>query len=441
MKTRVCNICKRRKRITSFYTDSNIVNGYSGHCKKCNLAKSRKYYLLSRKKRLKYAAKYRRDNIDQVTASVKRAHANNPKSVARSTAVYKKRHKHKIKARRILYQALLLGKVIRGVCEKCGLSKVDAHHEDYTKPLKVRWFCRRHHMELHRKVFLSLAFLFLLSGCAGQFDLVEENDYFQRNNKDNEYTQGLTLRYTEGDESFALTQQIYTPTKKQVKELIPNDRPYAGWLYGEYQFKYKPEPFTEDTFGLRAGVVGPSALGGEAQNEVHRNMGIPTAKGWANQLHDEPGLILSVKRSVKSLPFTFFGADSDFITTIGANLGNVETSLLTGAILRVGVNLPDTYGPEVISPRIKLPENKKTPFYVFFGPLGRYVARDIFIQGNTFRDSHRVTMVPLVADLKLGFATELYGVKFSYSYVLVTQQFAESNPVNAYGSLDIGFGY
>ena len=43
------------------------------------------------------------------------------------------------------------GKLLRKPCEKCG-AKADAHHDDYSKPLDVRWLCRKHHMEHHRGV-------------------------------------------------------------------------------------------------------------------------------------------------------------------------------------------------------------------------------------------------------------------------------------------------
>jgi RNA polymerase subunit RPABC4/transcription elongation factor Spt4 len=37
------------------------------------------------------------------------------------------------------------GRLVRQVCEICGNVKVEMHHEDYTQPLKVRWFCKKHH--------------------------------------------------------------------------------------------------------------------------------------------------------------------------------------------------------------------------------------------------------------------------------------------------------
>lgn len=46
--------------------------------------------------------------------------------------------------------AIATGRLVRQPCEKCGATKVDAHHDDYSKPLDVRWLCRKHHLEHHR---------------------------------------------------------------------------------------------------------------------------------------------------------------------------------------------------------------------------------------------------------------------------------------------------
>lgn len=55
-------------------------------------------------------------------------------------------------ARIRLRDAIKLGNVMRGACEVCGTRKaVEGHHEDYSKPLEVRWLCRAHHMEQHTK--------------------------------------------------------------------------------------------------------------------------------------------------------------------------------------------------------------------------------------------------------------------------------------------------
>lgn len=35
-------------------------------------------------------------------------------------------------------------------CEICGAAKAEAHHDDYDRPGKVRWLCRKHHVRLHK---------------------------------------------------------------------------------------------------------------------------------------------------------------------------------------------------------------------------------------------------------------------------------------------------
>lgn len=72
------------------------------------------------------------------------------------TADYLKRYYHdktsfKYKAREKLRDAVKLKKVFRKPCEVCGNQKSEGHHTDYSKPLEVRWLCRKHHMALHTK--------------------------------------------------------------------------------------------------------------------------------------------------------------------------------------------------------------------------------------------------------------------------------------------------
>lgn len=45
--------------------------------------------------------------------------------------------------------ALHNGKLKRGKCESCGSLRVHAHHDDYLKPLDVRWLCPEHHKQWH----------------------------------------------------------------------------------------------------------------------------------------------------------------------------------------------------------------------------------------------------------------------------------------------------
>lgn len=58
----------------------------------------------------------------------------------------------KMKARNKVRVAIARGKLKRGDCEVCGAPNGDGHHDDYTKPMDVRWLCKRHHSLEHRKL-------------------------------------------------------------------------------------------------------------------------------------------------------------------------------------------------------------------------------------------------------------------------------------------------
>ena len=50
------------------------------------------------------------------------------------------------RAHNIVHRTIRSGELVRGPCELCGTTiKVDSHHEDYSKPLDVRWLCESCH--------------------------------------------------------------------------------------------------------------------------------------------------------------------------------------------------------------------------------------------------------------------------------------------------------
>ena len=45
--------------------------------------------------------------------------------------------------------AIRFGLLTVAPCEECGAQKGQAHHDDYTRPLLVKWLCRKCHSKLH----------------------------------------------------------------------------------------------------------------------------------------------------------------------------------------------------------------------------------------------------------------------------------------------------
>lgn len=61
-------------------------------------------------------------------------------------------------ADRLVKLALLDGTLVRGACESCGRKRgAEAHHDDYSRPLDVRWLCRKCHRAWHRQHGVPIA--------------------------------------------------------------------------------------------------------------------------------------------------------------------------------------------------------------------------------------------------------------------------------------------
>lgn len=59
-------------------------------------------------------------------------------------------HPERHAARNAVNNAIRDGRLVRMPCEVCGREDSQAHHDDYAKPLEVRWLCRPHHEDVHR---------------------------------------------------------------------------------------------------------------------------------------------------------------------------------------------------------------------------------------------------------------------------------------------------
>jgi hypothetical protein len=247
--------------------------------------------------------------------------------------------------------------------------------------------------------------------------------------------------------SLTLGQHIYTPSDTQVEHLLEDDRPYAGYLYGAVGLHAKQHDRL-DTLMVTMGMVGPAALGEFAQNGVHSVRNIPTAKGWENQLHNEPALMVTFERAWRLNPESSgSGWGWDVLPHAGLTAGNVLTYANAGGEVRFGYNLPADFGTSLIRPgaAIGAPTDDDDPrlhagdegfgVYFFAGTDLRAVARNIFLDGNTFTSSHHVAKKTLVADVNGGIALMYGRYRVSYTHVLRTREFYSQERRQHFGSL------
>ena len=69
------------------------------------------------------------------------------------------------------------------------------------------------------------------------------------------------------------------------------------------------------------------------------------------------------------------------------------------------------------------------------------MARDIFLDGNTFRDSHSVDKEPLVGDLAAGVSVNWKNTALTYSYVLRSKEFKAQEDEQLFGSVSLNWNF
>ncbi len=258
----------------------------------------------------------------------------------------------------------------------------------------------------------------------------------------------------DGDQAkvgLSFGQNMYTPTDTTASALLPDDRPYAAWLYLGAAFHDYGVPVRLgggatrarlDVFEVNLGMVGPSALGRQVQNLVHDLIGVARSNGWDNQIDDEPGLNLIYERKWRySTDGDAAGWGVDAIPRVGASLGNVFTYANAGLELRAGWALPRDFGTSLIRPSGDSNPAARPGFtaFVFLSSEVRAVARDITLDGNTFRDSHSIDREWFVHDLAGGVGLGFAAFQLTYTQARRSKEFVGQEEPQDFGSINVTF--
>ena len=145
---RICTSCNEFKDESAFYKTSD--GGITAACKECTKVRVRENY---RRKRDKYR-EYERTRASLPKRLKARAgYAASPQGRKLSALAKRRfieRNPLKRKAHVLVGNAIRDGRLLREACEVCGSKDAQAHHDDYGKPLDVRWLCSTHHAEWHK---------------------------------------------------------------------------------------------------------------------------------------------------------------------------------------------------------------------------------------------------------------------------------------------------
>lgn len=145
-----CAHCKEAKPLNQFYRNRSTKDGHLTICKECHLADCQ--------------ARYRRNRPKHQTLC----------------RTWNERHPQAAAAIKQVGRAIKAGKLIPQPCELCGaenlvpfrrdwrfpeipcgtfvpaVRRIIAHHDDYSKPLRVRWLCRSCHIQHHTQLAMSM---------------------------------------------------------------------------------------------------------------------------------------------------------------------------------------------------------------------------------------------------------------------------------------------
>lgn len=246
--------------------------------------------------------------------------------------------------------------------------------------------------------------------------------------------------------SFSLGQNIYTPEDTAASQLITDDRPYAGWLYLGFGLVANQGAKRYDKLELEIGLVGPYSFAEDVQKFWHSLFGLQVPNGWDNQLKTEPGAVLYYEQTRRfEMQDVCLGLNADVLPHFGGALGNVFTYGAAGITFRIGSNLSEDFGPPRIRP--SLPGNayfrpdRGFIWYLFAGLEGRAVLHNIFLDGNTFKESHSVDKKYLVGDLQAGVVFQLYRFRITYTQIFRTKEFDSQDRGDIYGSLSLSYHF
>jgi ribosomal protein S27AE len=147
-----CRSCKANKDFSEFYVHKAMADGYLNMCKDCVKNRVSKHRIENIERIKEYEKK--RGNLAHRVLARKQYIKTDAGKIAKKRGLLKYKQQHPLR-----YAAhIIVGNAVRDgilhkpkTCSECASTeKIEGHHDDYTKPLEVRWVCEKCHKQWHR---------------------------------------------------------------------------------------------------------------------------------------------------------------------------------------------------------------------------------------------------------------------------------------------------
>lgn len=150
-RSKACRQCGDVLLLDDFYVHPMMRDGHLNKCKKCIQSNVRRYALANPEKVRLLGRRFAR--LPKYRQKDKSWREKNPEAVKVIRTRWEVRNPEKRKAEWTIGNALRDGKIIKpSACQKClAVTKIEAHHPDYSKPFEVEWLCLTCHGETRHK--------------------------------------------------------------------------------------------------------------------------------------------------------------------------------------------------------------------------------------------------------------------------------------------------
>jgi len=147
--SKFCHKCQSEKSINDFCKRAASSDGLSSSCRDCQRAYDKKR--ANDPKRVAARAEYAKTSAGiEASKRAKKLYAERNRDLTNARCkAYRIENKKKSRCHDLVAYAVRIGSLVRKPCEICGEGRSVAHHDDYDKPLDVRWLCDSHHRYWH----------------------------------------------------------------------------------------------------------------------------------------------------------------------------------------------------------------------------------------------------------------------------------------------------
>jgi hypothetical protein len=264
-----------------------------------------------------------------------------------------------------------------------------------------------------------------------ELSFITDNDLYVSTQNDRYYTSGIFLSYKTISKKqsanidktiyeWKIGHEMYTPYRASIESKLFHDRPFAGYLYGNFGIHRFYKQQKSLSTAIQIGTIGTNSFAKELQTFVHDIYGFRRPIGWKYQIKNAFALNFSVDYNDFIVKNETYNLDLTWINTL--NAGTVYTNVSSGFYARFGfiplqsVTNSIAFGSGLNTVNHQLKREKES--FIFIKPTLRYALYDATIQGSFLNPTSEITkdLNPIVFNIEMGLLCTLK--RFNLGYIV-----------------------